>query len=630
MTPQAFLDFNEELHFESFAGGGGASVGYRMFSGRDVDAACNHKPPAIWMHRANHRRTFHQCEDVFAIDLLKLLERFGNRRVGSWWLSPDCRHFSKAKGGALIDKRIRGLAWLLAKIVGVGGGRRHENRRGPACPRVAYLENVEEFQTWGPLIAKRCPVTGRVVKVDGSVAAPGEQVPLREQWLVPDPKRTGKYFNELVKELTARGGKVEWRTSRASSFGANTIRKRLMMMVRFDGRPIVWPEATHGPGRKPLRMAAEVIDFSDLGHSIIHIGRAEAKKLRIQRPLAKASNVRFAKGVDKFVIKSASPFIINFTHQGGDRTESVFDPMKTITAARRGEKAVVFPHIAHAQHGGASRSATEPMHTICASKKDQNQVVFAHVARQFKTAVGHPISEPMRTAMTKGGGGKSQLVACHVAQQFGQSIGRAMEDPAPTITAGGMGKTQVVSTLLAQRNTGVVGRATDEPFSTITAKGTQQALVACYIVKYYGTEQAPEITEPLHTVTTKDRFGLSFADLGIPPLTPELAEKARRVAAWLRENGVEVEGEFAMCGDLVIYDISMRMFKPRELYRAQGFPDDYIIEYGINEDGDIVPLTKTQQIEMCGNSVSPIWAAAHYAANNPEMRSWEFKERRAA
>lgn len=641
-TAQFELPLHAKSHLDFFAGGGGASTGWEMATGRSPDVACNHNKKTMWMHRANHPHTEHFCEDVFSFDFLAYLRRTG-RPIGTCWFSPDCKHFSKAKGGALVDKKIRGLAWMLVKCAGVGGPRLKTGGRGPACPDVMWLENVEEFVTWGPLVCKRDKATGRCVKIDGSVAGKGEVVPLQMQWLVPDKKRAGKYHSKLISDLRRRGAtSIEWRTLKASEYGAPTIRTRHYMIVRFDGKPIIWPEKTHGPEDSPEvrrrllnpeRIAAECIDFSIPCHSVL-LSKEEAKKVRAKRPLEDSSCYRLARGVDRFVIKAKKPFIVCLTHQGQDRTESVDEPWKTVTGAKRGEKALVVPFVAHQQHGGAVRSSTKPVHTITASAKDQNQVVVVGVARQFGTGICYSVGEPLPSVMPEGGGGKNQVFACHLASHFGESTARSATEPTPTVMPGGAGKIQGVATFLAQNNGGVVGHqtyghATTESFSTINGKGSQQSLVALSLSKYYGTEQAPKVDGPLHSATTRDRFSLEQVYLAIPPLTPELADRARKIAAWLRKYGVDVPGEFAMCGDLVIYDICMRMFVPRELYRAQGFPDDYIIDYGINEEGEKIPLSKTDQVAMCGNSVCPDVAAAIIAANVPEL-ILEDEEKKAA
>lgn len=526
----------DEMFVDNFAGGGGASTGIERALRRHVDAALNHDRKALAMHRMNHPQTVHHCEDIRHADPLKIC---GNRRVGGVWFSPDCTHHSKARGGKPRSKKIRGLAWSVIHWVNVLGSRQVGGK-----PRVIYLENVEEFQWWCPLDRNDQP----------------------SRW------RRGWFFRCFVGALRRRGYDVEWREMRASGCGAPTIRKRLFLIARCDGQPIVWPEATHAaPERakkplRPYRTMAECIDFSIPCPSIF-LSREESRAVKCVRPLAPSTMARVAKGVDRYVLRAGKPFLVELTHQGNAGVASVDQPIKTVTAAHRGEKALVAPVIAHAQHKGAVRSAAAPLHTVSASTKDQNQVIACYVAQHNGGASGH------------------------------QTIGHPVQAPA----------------------------------STISSKGSQQQLVSAFATKYYSTDQDPRLDEPAHTITTKDRFGLAGC-IGAPePLNPEQLAGARRVAAFLREHGVEFDGEFATIeirGEVwVIVDIGMRMLRPRELYLAQGFPPSYIIDRGLDElpDGRLVEitLTGTDQVRMCGNSVSPPMAEALVSANNPEMRLQE-------
>lgn len=597
ITPQLTLPLHREIFIDNFAGGGGASTGIERALGRFVDEALNHNREALAMHRMNHPQTMHHCEDIRTADPVTIAK---GRPVGGIWFSPDCKHFSKAKGGKPLSKNIRGLAWVVINWI------------NKVSPRVIFLENVEEFQTW-------CPITP-----EGKASA----------W------RKGWFFRCFVGALRRRGYAVEWRELRACDYGAPTIRKRFFLIARRDGQPITWPLATHGPTlKKKHRAIAECLDFS-LPCASVFLSKEEGRKVRAVRPLAAATMARIAKGVDRYVLKAKRPFIVSLTHQGGDRVESIDEPSRTITCARRGEKAlvspviantanskttgrgpnvwsvedpartittspgfcVISPVIAHAQHGGAVRSAGDPLHTIAASPKDQNQVIAVHLTK-FNTG----------------------------------AIGASVEDPSPTITAnsfikrpGGAVPLGVVAVHMAQHNTGVIGHAVDEPASTLSSKGSQQQLVAASLIKFYGTDQDPRMTEPAHTVTTKDRFALNEMTCAAPPLTAEQIAGAKRVAAFLRAHGVEFAGEFATVGEHVIIDIGMRMLRPRELYLAQGFPPGYIIARGLDElaDGRLVEiaLTGTAQVRMVGNSVCPPLSEAIVAANLPDMR----EERRAA
>lgn len=483
------------------------------------------------------------------------------------------------------------------------------------------------------------------MKADGTVAEAGEVVPYRMQHLVPDQRRKGIYFRRLKATLFARGATaIECRELRACDYGVPTIRKRLFMVVRFDGKPIVWPEPSHAApdnpevqaGRKlPYRAVAECLDFTIPCPSIF-LTKEAARAIGAKRPLESATLARLAKGVDRYVLKAARPFIVNLTHQGTDGVQSVDAPVKTVTAANRGEKALVAPVIAHAQHGGSVRSVESPLHTVAASTKDQNQVIMPMlVGCGGRAGQSRPrtAAKPLATSTAKA---DTCLAAVHLTKFNTGAVGSGADEPAPTITAnsfikrpGGAPTMGVVAAFLAQHNTGVVGHTAEEPASTISAKGAQQAVVGASLIPYYGSEDySVGIAEPSRTVTTRDRFGLT-SPLGlIPPLTPEMEAGARVVAKFLRDHGIQFNGEFAMVGEYVIVDIGMRMLTPRELYRAQGFPDDYIIDRGMVEDPvthqlSEVKLTKTAQVRMVGNSVCPPMAAALIAANLPEMRVQE-------
>lgn len=503
---------DDELIVDNFAGGGGASTGIYLGLGRHPDIAINHSPEAVALHRANHPETEHLCQNVWKTDPADVV---GRRKVALAWFSPDCRHFSKAKGAAPVKRNVRDLAWVVvlwARTV---------------KPRVLMLENVEEFTTWGPL------------GEDGR----------------PCPARSGTTFRRWVGELRRLGYRVEWRELRACDYGAPTIRKRLFVIARCDGRSIVWPQPTHGPGRLPYRTAAECIDWSIPVPSIFERSR----------PLADATLRRIAAGIRRFCVESANPYIVSLTHQGdGFRGQPLDEPFATLTAANRGEKGLVVPVLSYAQQGGATRAIDAPVHTITASRKDQNQLLTATLAQ---TGYG---------------------------EREGQAP-RAMDLEAPlgTVVADG-GKHALVAAFMAQHNGGVVGRRMDDPMSTLTTGGAQQQpvlvelsehdreraeRVTAFLVKFYGTAIGQGLDEPLHTATTKARFGLVCVK-GVP-----------------------------------IVDIGMRMLTPRELFNAQGFPSGYQIDTGIGPSGEPVPLTKTAQIRCCGNSVSPPVAAAVARAN---------------
>ena len=487
---QLRLDIHSEIIIDNFAGGGGASTGIELALGRRADVAINHDPKAIAMHAANHPETEHHCESVWDVDPRTVKP---DRQIGLLWLSPDCKHFSKAKGGKPVEKKIRGLAWVALRWVAI------------RQPRVIMLENVEEFVTWGPLV--ECP--------DGRMR--------------PCPKRKGREFNAFRNALQRHGYQVEHRELRACDYGAPTIRKRLFLIARRDGMPITWPTQTHGDpkseavksGRlKPWRTAAECIDWNLPTPSIFE--RA--------RPLADATCRRIAKGIMRYVIEAAHPFIVPVSHNA----HAPFAPVLT-------------------EHANASSPRCMP------------------------------VDEPLRTICAQTKGGHHALVAAFLAKHYTGVTGSDLRDPLGTATSVDH-HSLVTSNLIKLRGGGNIGQATDEPIRTISAGGTHFAEVRAFLVKYYGTDQDPRLDEPLHTVTTKDRYGL-----------------------------VTVAGE-----DYEIADIGLRMLAPRELFRAQGFPADYII--GDNPAQGLT-LTKTAQVRMCGNSVCPPLAQALVAANLADLRA---------
>ena len=584
MKPDHFtlpLGFRDELVVDNFAGGGGASTGLEQALGRSVDIAINHDPEAVAMHAINHPGTRHYCESVYKVDPEEIT---GNQPVGLAWFSPDCKHFSKAKGSAPVSPRVRGLAWVVIRWA----------RR--VKPRVIMLENVEEFQDWGPL------------GDDGQ----------------PCKLRKGKTFVLWCNQLRRFGYVVESRELRACDYGAPTTRKRLFVIARRDGRPIVWPAPTHGAPtsdgvRKgkllPYRTAAECIDWSIPCPSIFER----------TRPLAENTLRRIARGIVRYVINSAEPFIVPVTHGGDSRVHAVDEPMRTVTTAHGGEFMVAQPFIAglaHGEHpsrpGQRTHSIDEPVRTIHAGGGN-HAIVTPFIARTDMGSASarngiHSPEEPVRTMTTAqsfavvsptlvqtgygeregqaprsldiaaplgtvvAGGQKHALVSAFIAKHYGdtgQRPGSAMVEPVDTITASDH-NALVTSHLTKLRGTSTAQAASD-PLHTISAGGTHFAEVRALLLKFYGSDQDPRLGDPLHTITTKDRFGL-----------------------------VTVKGE-----EYAIVDIGMRMLQPRELYRAQGFPADYIIDF--EHKGR--PLPKHAQVRMCGNSVCPPLAKALVEAN---------------
>ncbi len=442
-----------EIIVDNFAGGGGASTGIELAIGRSVDIAINHDPAAIAMHTANHPDTEHHCDSVWTVNP-KVAVR--GRPVALCWLSPDCKHFSKAKGGKPKDKNIRGLAWVGVRWIKM------------VRPRVVMLENVEEFKTWGPLLD------------DGT----------------PDPDRKGETFQEYIGAYKRRGYNVEYQELRACDYGAPTIRKRFFMIARSDGRPIVWPEPTHGDpdslavkaGRqKPWRTAGEIIDWSIPCKSIFNR----------QKPLAEKTMRRIALGTWKWVIDTDKPYIVPVEFKCED------DHSDLVSA---------FLIQYHSYEGAEVR--------------------------------GQPLDRPLMTLDTSNRYG---LVTAHLIKMMGTNIGQPADHPLQTITAGGM----------------------------------HYGVVQCFLITYYGSSIGQSLDQPLGTIPTHDRFGLVMV------------------------HGTPYQ----------IVDIRMRMLEPHELFAAQGFPKEYIID----RDDKGRPYPKKEQVARCGNSVSPVIPAALVKANLPEL-----------
>ena len=696
------LGFNpqdDEIVVDFFCGGGGAGTGWEMGLGRTVNVAKNHSSAAISMHTVNHPGAKHFTTDVFDGDPDT---ECGGKAVGWFHMSPDCTHHSQAAGGQPRKREIRNLSWIGLKWA------------GKKQPRVISLENVKQILQWGPLVAKRCKATGRVVKLGGVIAAPGEVVPVDQQFLVPDPKRRGQTWAVFVAELERLGYAVEWRVIRACDFGAPTSRERLFMIARCDGQPIVWPEPTHAKrpakGQKPWRTAAECIDFTDLGKSIF--GR--------KKDLAPATLRRVAKGMKKFVIDNPAPFIVPIANWSGETVQSAYEPLRTVTSYPKGGAfSVVSPVIAPATHQGSDRinDPLDPLPTItCADRGELTLISPLMVGAGGPQYSAKPVSieQPVGTLMTQNhralasacivqaghgegsgatkrrshgvndilgpvgtvtasGGGQS-IASAHLVKFRFDDAGKALDEPLPTITSGGnyqrpagAAHAMGVSTVfMAQMNGGfnaTHAKGADEPMTTVTNTGSQQQLVAANLVHLRGNCDARDVNDPLHTISAggqhhgmvtafmERQFGASVGqplDEPAPTVTaggggkssvvslrlsPEHEEGALRVAAFLisyygTENvsgagepapTITTKDRLALVTVMVkgtpyvIVDICLRMLKPSELYQAQGFPADYVITHG----ADGKPFTKTQQVHMCGNSVSPPAMAAIALANDP-------------
>jgi len=529
-----------EIVVDLFAGGGGASEALKQALGVDPALAYNHDEWAIGMHAANHPLTSHHREDIWHAD--PRVDVAG-RPIGWFHASPDCTHFSQAKGGQPRNRKIRALTWVVLKWCGQLG-------RIGLAPRIVSLENVWQILTWGPLVAKRCKVTGRVLKVDGTVAAKGERVPVEQQQLVPDKRHTGRTWRQFVAALRGLGYAVEWRKLTASDFGAGTSRERLFLCARRDGEPICWPQPTHGyrPGLRPPVTAADCIDFSDLGRSIFDR----------PRPLADATMRRIAKGLVRHVLEADEPFFLTeFANASNGRTWSAGEPLRTQCAGvKGGHFALVAPTLV--QTGYGERPGQSPR--------------------------ALDIHKPLGVAVA--GGVKHALVAAFLEQAcsgYYNGAGQDLRKPAPTVCAKGSIQRLATANLVTLRNN-MAGADAREPLATIAAGGEHHALMTCelseeqqagalrvaaFLVNYYGNGTALDVRDPLDTVTTRDRMALVTVHLhGVP---------------------------------YVITDIRLRMLKPAELYRAQGFPRDYVID----RTADGRPISTTAAVRMVGNSVSP-------------------------
>ncbi|TCV51356.1 DNA cytosine methyltransferase [Pseudomonas sp. 460] len=700
------LSFNtqdDEIVVDFFCGGGGAGTGLEMGLGRPVNVAKNHSPDAISMHSVNHPSARHYTTDVFDGDPDT---ECGGKAVGWFHMSPDCTHHSQAAGGQPRKREIRNLSWIGLKW---GGKKR---------PRVISLENVKQILQWGPLIAKRDKATGRVVKLGGEVAAPGEVVPVSQQFLIPDPKRRGRTWKRFVALLEGMGYQVEWRVIKACDFGAPTSRERLFMIARCDGQPIVWPEPTHAKnpakGQLPWRTAADCIDFSDLGKSIF--GR--------KKDLAPATLRRVAKGMKKFVIDNPSPFIVPIANWSGETVQSGDEPLRTITSYPKGGAfSLVSPIIAPATHQGSDRinDPLAPMPTVtCANRgeltlisptliqsgygeREGQQPRVPGLENPLGTVVAGGVKHALASAVMVGAGGPEYsgkpvgvdqpagtlmtqnhraVAAAHLVKFRFNDEGKPLDEPVPTITSGGNYKRPagaahamgISSVFMAQMNGGfntTDAKGVDEPMTTVTNTGSQQQLVAASLVHMRGNCDARDVDDPLHTISAggqhhglvsaflERQFGASVGagvDDPAPTITaggggksslislklsPEHEAGALRVAAFLisyygadNTSGCDAPAPTITTKDrlamvtvmvqgtpYVIVDICLRMLKPAELYKAQGFPVGYNITHGI--DGK--PFTITKQVHMCGNSVSPPPMAALARANDP----WRSVERRS-
>lgn len=505
-----------ELLVDNFSGGGGTSTGIELATGYSVDIAINHDPEAIRMHKTNHPYTKHYCEDVWQVDPVAACK---GHPVGLAWFSPDCKYFSKAKGGKPKDKFIRGLAWVACRWAGL------------VRPRVIMLENVEEFKTWGPLNRGHHPIKSK----------------------------QGKTFEKFVQQLTDLGYEVQFKELVAADYGAPTMRKRFFMIARCDGRPIVWPEPTHGPADskevkagllKSYVGAYTQLDFSLPCPSIFDTSEEIKEKygIRAVRPLAPKTMERIARGLKKFVLENPEPFIIQCNHGGERRPNDIREPMPTITGKHG--YGIVEPYMGTNTTNHPGGNCKEPIHTITTGNQ---QCLITPTLIQY-----------------------------HSETAKGEVRGQSIDEPIMTIDGSNRYGLVITSFLSKFYKTGI-GQDIREPLGTVTANagGGHFGEVRAFLIKYYGQGTGQDIKEPLDTVTARDRFGL-----------------------------VTIEGV-----DYQIVDIGLRMLEPRELYGCQGFPDDYIIDHDYT--GKTYP--RSEQVRRCGNAVCPPIPAALVRANLPDL-----------
>lgn len=534
---------NGELVVDNFAGGGGASTGIELATGYSVDIAINHDPEAIKMHKVNHPNTKHYCENVWEVDPVKACK---GHPVGLAWFSPDCKHFSKAKGGKPVEKNIRGLAWVVLKWAAL------------VRPRVIMLENVEEFQTWGPCIPIRDKDTGRVIvsmvgrhdreknEPRTRVADPGEVVPVDRQIFQPDPKRSGQTYKKWRKQLEALGYEIDTKELVAADYGAPTMRKRFFMIARCDGKPIVWPEPTHGPAdseavkaglAKPYVGAYTQLDFSMPCPSIFDTSKEIKEKygIRAVRPLAQKTMDRIARGLKKFVLDNPEPFIIQCNHGGERRQNDIKEPLPTITG-KHGYGIVepkIVPYMGTNTTNHPGGNCKNPIHTITTGNQQCliSPTLIQYYSETSKDEVrSQSIEDPI---MTVDGSNRYGLVTSFLHKYYDggyTGAGDTVENPLPTVTSWDHNSLCAVN--LIQMNNHCDGRDVKEPIPTITAGDGHFGEVRAFLIKYYGQGTGQDVKEPLDTVTSRDRFGL-----------------------------VTINGT-----DYKIVDIGLRMLEPKELY----------------------------------------------------------------
>ena len=591
-----------ELFVDNFAGGGGASTGIEMAIGKSVDIAINHDPDAIAMHKTNHPNTKHYCEDVWEVDPK---EACGKNPVALAWFSPDCKHFSRAKGGKPVDKKIRGLSWVAIKWAEA------------VRPRVIMLENVPEIMTWGPLDVNNEPIKSRAGETfNGFVSVLSDGLDKKHPAFIEMCSELNIDINSQIADRLSNGlgYKVEFKQLRSCDYGAPTTRTRFYMIARCDGKEILWPKATHAHRKskavksgecKPYKTAADCIDFSIPAQSIFER----------EKPLAENTLRRIARGIKKFVIDNPEPFIINYKFDNppqsceeplstvtsvnnhylvtptimcnntGNAGASVEMPLPTVTTGNRNY--LVSPSIIPVGYGERKgqrprvNDIEEPLGTIVSSNKHYlvaPTLIQYHSEQSDKEVREQQIDEPIMTIDTAP---RYALSVAHIMKNYGGNYkGPGSEPQSPLDTVTCTDHNSLVTTHILTMRNNMDGQKVDEPLSTISCSGAHHAEVQAFLVKYFSTGTAKPLDEPIDTITTKDRFAV-----------------------------VTIHGE-----DYIITDIKMRMLQPRELFNAQGFPNDYIIDHDYNGN----EYKKTKQVARCGNAVTPPVPAALVRANLPE------------
>lgn len=561
------MTITKELVVDNFAGGGGASTGMEAALGHSVDIAINHDPDAIAMHKANHPDAKHYCEDVWEVDPV---EACNGNPVGLAWFSPDCTHFSRAKGGKPKDKNIRGLAWVTVRWA------------LKVRPRCIMLENVPEITTWGPLGEDGQPIKERAGETfDGFLLA-----------LTKGIKRDHPAFKEMCdtlkidydsedadKLVKGLGYDLEWNILKSCDYGAPTTRTRFYLIARCDGAPIIWAEPTHADRnsyyakkglRKPYRAVAECLDWTIPAQSIFER----------DKPLAENTLKRIARGIKKFVIDNPEPFIVQYKFE--NEPQSINDPLSTITTVN--SHYVVTPTIMCNNTNNVGSDVESPLPTVTTGNRNYlvapSIVPIGYGEKAGQAPRVNSVEEPLGTIVASN---KHYLSCAHIMKNYGGGYtgsGSAADAPLDTVTAKDHNSLVTAHIMTMRKN--MDGQKIDEPLSTVSCSGAHHAEVQAFLIKYFSTGTAKSVSEPIDTITSRDRFAL-----------------------------VTIHGE-----EYVIADIKMRMLTPRELFRAQGFPDDYIIDCN-GADGK--PYTRTKQVARCGNAVTPPVPAALVRANLPEM-----------